>query len=210
MDKKKRALTVLKRLSKLYPQVRSQLKWNSPWELLVATILSAQCTDKKVNQVLPDFFLNWPKLNDLARASQSEVELIIRPTGVFRNKAKNLIQTAQLLETKFDSQIPSSMSELINLPGVGRKTANIILSNGFGINEGIAIDTHVKRLSYRLGLTQSFNPNQIEKDLEPLFPQKDWGKLNHLLVWFGRDTCKAVHPLCLTCQLNDICPRQGL
>ncbi len=210
MDKKKRALTVLKRLSKLYPQARSQLKWNSPWELLVATVLSAQCTDKKVNQVLPDLFLNWPKLHDLARASQSEVELIIRPTGVFRNKSKNLIQAAQLLETKFDSQIPSSMSELISLPGVGRKTANIILSNGFGINKGIAIDTHVKRLSYRLGLTQSFNPNQIEKDLQPLFPQKDWGKINHLLVWFGRDTCKAVHPLCLTCQLNDICPRQGL
>jgi endonuclease-3 len=177
---------------------------------LVATVLAAQCTDIRVNAVTPAFFARWPTMNDLANAEQAEVEAIIRSTGLYRNKAKNLIQTAQKLVNQHASQVPSSMQELLTLPGVARKTANIVLSHGFGLHKGIAVDTHVKRLSFRLGLSASQDPKRIEHDLMPLFPRTAWGEINHLLVWFGREVCQARFPQCTECRLADICPRFGV
>jgi endonuclease-3 len=205
-----RAETVLHRLRRRYPRVRSQLTWNSPWELLVSTILAAQCTDTRVNAVTPRFFSRWPTIADLAQAEQSEVEEIIRSTGLYRNKTKNLIQSARKLVENYDAQVPSTMQDLLTLPGVARKTANIVLSHGFGRHEGIAVDTHVKRVSYRLGLTRSKDPGKIEHDLMPLFPRPAWGEINHLLVWFGREVCQARSPKCSQCILTDICPREGV
>ena len=204
------AQTVLHRLRQRYPQVTSQLTWHSPWELLVATVLAAQCTDVRVNAVTPAFFARWPTIQDLANAEQVEVEAIIRSTGLYRNKAKNLIQAARKLVTDFCSQVPSTMQDLLTLPGVARKTANIVLSHGFGLHEGIAVDTHVKRVSFRLGLSASQDPKRIERDLMPLFPQTAWGEINHLLVWYGREICQARSPQCTKCLLADICPRLGV
>jgi endonuclease-3 len=184
--------------------------WKNPWELLVATVLAAQCTDTRVNHVTPTFFKLWPDVFELAQASQEDVEQVIRSTGFYRNKSKNLLAAATKIVNKHQGQVPSTMTELLSLPGVARKTANIILSNAFGIHEGIAVDTHVKRVSYRLGLTQATSPIQIEKDLVILFPRHAWGGINHLLVWFGRDTCRARRPLCPSCPLKDLCPQNGI
>jgi endonuclease-3 len=190
--------------------VGSQLTWHSPWELLVATILAAQCTDGRVNAVTPVLFARWPTIMDLADAQQSEVEAVIRSTGLYRNKAANLIRTARKLVQDYSSQVPSRMQDLLTLPGVARKTANIVLSHGFGVHEGIAVDTHVKRLSYRLGLSSSQDPGRIERDLMPLFPRQAWGEINHFLVWYGREVCRARSPQCGQCILADLCPRTGL
>lgn len=205
-----RAQIVLNRLRQRYPQVRSQLEWRSPWELLVATVLAAQCTDTRVNAVTPVLFAKWPTIQDLAQADLSQVEEVIRSTGLYRSKARNLIQTARTLVEAHDSQVPGHMQDLLTLPGVARKTANIVLSHGFGIHEGIAVDTHVKRLSFRLGLTRSQDPKKIESDLTPLFPSSAWGEINHLLVWYGREVCRARSPRCGECILSDICPREGV
>lgn len=177
---------------------------------MVATVLAAQCTDVRVNAVTPVFFARWPTIQDLANAEQVEVEAIIRSTGLYRNKAKNLIQAARKLVTDFCSQVPSTMQDLLTLPGVARKTANIVLSHGFGLHEGVAVDTHVKRLSFRLGLSASQDPKRIERDLMTLFPQTAWGEINHLLVWYGREICQARSPQCTKCLLADICPRLGV
>jgi len=205
-----RAQIVLDRLRQRYPQVRSQLEWRSPWELLVATVLAAQCTDTRVNAVTPVLFAKWPTIQDLAQADLSQVEEVIRSTGLYRSKARNLIQTARTLVEAHDSQVPATMQDLLTLPGVARKTANIVLAHGFGIHEGIAVDTHVKRLSFRLGLTRSQDPKKIEGDLMPLFPSSAWGEINHLLVWYGREVCRARSPRCGECILSDICPREGV
>ena len=205
-----RAGIILNRLRQRYPQARSQLAWRSPWELLVATVLAAQCTDTRVNAVTPVFFSRWPSIRDLAQADLREVEEVIRSTGLFRSKAKNLTQTARTLAHAYDAQVPANMQDLLSLPGVARKTANIVLSHGFGIHEGIAVDTHVKRLSYRLGLTSSQDPKKIERDLMPLFPRSAWGEINHLLVWYGREVCQSRSPGCGECILLDICPRKGV
>ena len=208
MDRAERAAATLHRLRKRYPAPATTLTWKSPWELLVATILAAQCTDQQVNKVTPELFRRWPDIPSLAAADPAEVEELIRPTGFFRNKAKNLVNCARRIVNDFGGEVPGTMAELTSLPGVARKTANIVLSNGFNRHEGIAVDTHVRRLAYRMGLSDSGRPQRIEKDLLPLFPVEAWGEINHLLVWFGRDVCRARNPDCAGCELNDICPKR--
>ncbi len=201
---------VLPLLRKRYPQVASALDWENPWELMVATVLAAQCTDARVNQVTPVLFERWPGPAELALATQPEVEEVVRSTGFFRNKAKNLIAAANRVINVYNGKVPDSMEELITLPGVARKTANIVLSNAYGINQGLAVDTHVKRISGRLGLTESTDPVRIERDLMQLFPQETWGEVNHLLVYFGRDVCNARKPACSACELAEVCPKVGV
>ena len=208
--RRERAEIALKRLLDRYPGTTTSLNAVSPWEILVATVLAAQCTDARVNAVTPEFFRRWPDPETLARAGRNEVERVIRSTGFFRNKAKHLIQSARILRDRHGGEIPANMEELLQLPGVARKTANIVLSGAYGVQEGIAVDTHVKRLAYRLGLTRSTVPERIEKDLTALFPRKEWGRINHLLVQFGRDVCQARNPSCSVCDLGDICPRHGV
>lgn len=210
MNKKERALEIYKRLSKRYPSPKPALTWSTPWELLVATALSAQCTDERVNMVTPVFFERWPDIKDAAKADVTEIEEVVRSTGFFRNKAKNIKAAATRIMEVYDGEVPRSMAELVTLGGVARKTASIVLANAFGINEGIAVDTHVKRLAFRMGLTTKTSPLQIEKDLMPLYPQDAWGDINHYLVFFGREICPARKPLCDQCELNDICPKKGV
>ncbi|MFP4672434.1 MAG: endonuclease III [Desulfohalobiaceae bacterium] len=210
MSPKKKAEYVLQALQQRYPNVKGMLLWESPWQLLAATILAAQCTDQQVNKVTPRLFARWPDPEAMAQADPAQVEQLIRPTGFYRNKAKSLIQSAARIQEAYQGQVPRSMSELLTLPGVARKTANIVLSNAFGLQEGIAVDTHVGRIAYRLGLTQSRDPRRIEQDLMPLLPEKRWGDINHLLVWFGREVCLARSPKCSECELALICSRQGL
>ncbi|MFW6179360.1 MAG: endonuclease III [Desulfohalobiaceae bacterium] len=210
MSPKKKAEYVLQALQQRYPNVKGMLLWESPWQLLAATILAAQCTDQQVNKVTPRLFARWPDPEAMAQADPAQVEQLIRPTGFYRNKAKSLIQSAARIQEAYQGQVPRSMSELLTLPGVARKTANIVLSNAFGLQEGIAVDTHVGRIAYRLGLTQSRDPRRIEQDLMPLLPEERWGDINHLLVWFGREVCLARSPKCSECVLALICSRQGL
>lgn len=210
MDKKQRAKAVLEGLRQVFPAPESALSWADAWELLVATVLAAQCTDARVNQVTPELFRRWQDPLALSEADVAEVEEVVHSTGFFRNKAKNLKAAAGMIVHEFGGEIPRTMAELTKLPGVARKTANIVLSNAMGVFEGIAVDTHVKRLSFRLGLTDSDNPNRIEKDLMPLFPREAWGEINHLLVLHGRGACKARKPGCPGCVLKDICPKRGV
>lgn len=201
---------ILSRLAKRYPEPHSQLEAATPWEILVATVLAAQCTDARVNLVTPRLFQRWPGPKELAGAGQAELEEVIRSTGFFRNKAKHLIAAARMITDDFNGQVPRTMPDLLKLPGVARKTANIILWAGYGLNEGVAVDTHVKRIAYRLGLTDSDRPEVIERELMGLFPQDSWGDLNHRLVWFGREVCDARKPRCRECELFDLCARQGV
>ncbi|MGE4293123.1 MAG: endonuclease III [Desulfovibrio sp.] len=210
MDKQRQADEILRRLAKRYPAPEPALDWTSAWELLVATVLAAQCTDERVNKVTPGLFERWPAIADMAAADVAEVEEVVRSTGFFRNKTKNLVASARLILDEFQGQVPKSMAELVRLPGVARKTANIVLSNAHGVHEGIAVDTHVKRLTFRLGLTVNTDPVRIEKDLMPLFPREAWGDINHFLVYFGREVCKAQKPRCAECELADICPKKGV
>jgi endonuclease-3 len=172
----------------------------------MATILSAQCTDKRVNIVTPLLFRTYPNAGALADAQQPELEEIIRSTGFFRNKAKSLIALGKALVERYDGQVPSSMEELVKLPGVGRKTANVILGNAFNRNDGVVVDTHVGRLSLRLGLSKQKDPVKVEQDLMPLFPRDDWATLAHVLIFHGRRVCDARAPKCDICSLNEICP----
>lgn len=204
--KKEQARIVLERLTKRYPSPESALHWSTPWELLVATALSAQCTDERVNMVTPVLFSRWPDVAAMAGANPKEVEKVIYSTGFYKNKTKNLLHAATTIMENFHGEVPHTMKELITLGGVARKTANIVLSNAFGIQEGIAVDTHVKRICFRLGLTTSTNPQVIEKELMPLFPRESWGDINHCLVLFGREVCPARKPHCSECELKDICP----
>jgi endonuclease-3 len=201
-----RAGIVFGRLRRLYPDAKCALDHQDAYQLLCATILSAQCTDARVNLVTPALFARYPTPEALARAPQPEVEAIIRPTGFFRNKAKSLIGMAQALVAEHRGQVPRTMEELRLLPGVGRKTANVILGNAYGINEGITVDTHVARVSRRLGLTRSDDPVRIERDLMPLFPRQNWALLSHLLIFHGRQVCLARRPHCGECVLADVCP----
>jgi endonuclease-3 len=210
MTANERAPIIFTRLRARYPQTVPALDHQNPWELLVATVLAAQCTDVRVNMVTPKLFARWAGPAELAHASQEDLEEVVRSTGFFRNKAKNLIGAARRVMDVFGGQVPRTMAELVTLPGVARKTANIVLSNSFGINEGIAVDTHVTRLAYRLALSDSDDPVRIERDLMPLYPREQWGEINHLLVYFGRDICDARKPLCPQCELNDICPKRGV
>jgi endonuclease-3 len=210
MPLKQRAALVLERLRERYPAPESALDWSSAWELLVATVLAAQCTDARVNLVTPELFKRWACPAALAAANLDELEDVIHSTGFFRQKAKHLVATAQILMREHSGEVPRSMDALVKLPGVARKTANIVLSNAYGIHEGVAVDTHVKRIAFRLGFTESKDPRVIEKDLMPLFPRQDWGLLNHCLVLFGREVCAARKPACASCPLKDCCPRRGV
>jgi endonuclease-3 len=193
-------------LLRAYPDAHCALDFRTPFQLLVATILSAQCTDARVNQVTPELFRRYPAPADLAAADPAELENIIRSTGFFRNKARSLIGMASAVASLHDGEIPRSMEELVTLPGVGRKTANVILGNAFGIDEGIVVDTHVSRVSHRLGLTAHTDPVRIEQELIPLFPREQWTMLAHLFIEHGRQTCAARTPRCAECVLRDICP----
>ena len=207
---KQRSAAILERLAVRYPTPRSQLEAGTPWEILVSTVLAAQCTDARVNLVTPELFGRWPGPAELALADQEDLEGVIRSTGLFHSKAKHLIAAARLVMSDYQGRVPETMADLTRLPGVARKTANIVLWGGFGRNEGVAVDTHVKRISFRLGLTASDRPETIEKDLMRLFPRESWGDLNHRLVWFGREVCFARKPNCPACELADLCPRCGL
>lgn len=204
------AQTITQHLAKRYPAPQTELTWTDPWELLVATILSAQCTDARVNMVTPQLFTTWPTVHDVAKADLSALETTIHSTGFYRNKAKNIREAARRIVTMYQGQVPQTMQDMVTLAGVARKTANVVLSNAFGIHAGIAVDTHVKRIAFRLGLTKETNPDKIEQDLMPLFLQQDWGKVNHYLVLFGRQVCTARKPQCVICELEDICPKYGL
>lgn len=201
-----RAPVILERLKALYPDATCALEHRNPYELIVATILSAQCTDARVNMVTPALFRRFPTPAHLARARQSVLEGLIQSTGFFRNKAKNLIAMARALVAEHGGTVPSTMEQLHALPGVGRKTANVVLGNAFGINEGITVDTHVARLSNLLRLTRHSDPVKIERDLMPLFPREDWALLSHLLIFHGRQICIARRPRCGECVLADLCP----
>jgi endonuclease-3 len=207
---RERMPAILRRLKKAYPDAACALRHDNPYQLLVATILSAQCTDARVNMVTPALFERYPDAARLARARQADVEQIIQSTGFFRNKAKNLIAMAQAVVANHDGEIPDSMEALHALPGVGRKTANVVLGNAFGINDGVTVDTHVTRLSRLLGLTRHTDAVKIEKDLMALVPRKDWTIVSHLLILHGRAVCIARRPRCGECALSDLCPSANL
>jgi endonuclease-3 len=204
--KKQRALEILVRLKTLYPNAPCTLNYETPVQLLVATILSAQCTDERVNLVTPELFRRFPDAAALAKAEIEELEVLIRSTGFFRNKAKNIQGAAALLMQEFNGQVPASMEQLLRLPGVARKTANVVLAHGYNINAGVTVDTHVKRLCDRLGLTEYTDPIRIERDLMRLLPQPDWENWSIRLVYYGREVCKARSPRCDECILADLCP----
>ena len=208
--KAERARTILGRLKKEYPDARCALDHGDAYQLLVATILSAQCTDARVNLVTPALFARYPTAQVLAAADPAEVEELIRSTGFFRNKTKSLIGMARALVAGHGGAVPRTMEELRVLPGVGRKTANVVLGNAYGINEGVTVDTHVTRLSRLLGLTRHDDPVKIEQDLMQLFPQEEWALLSHLLIFHGRQVCIARRPRCPACVLADLCPSAGV
>ena len=208
--RKRRARTVLSRLKKSYPDANCALTHEDAYKLLAATILSAQCTDARVNIVTPALFEKYPTPDDLARARQSDVEDLIRSTGFFRNKSTNLIGMAQAVVADHDGRVPDSMEALQALPGVGRKTANVVLGNAFGKNEGVVVDTHVGRIARLLELTDQKDAVKVERDLMPLFPRKDWALLAHLLITHGRQVCIARRPRCTECVLADRCPSAQL
>ncbi len=197
---------ILARLMRAYPDSRCSLRYRSPLELLVATILSAQCTDKRVNMVTPAVFARYPNAEALAAARQEELEELIKSTGFFRNKAKSLLGIASAVVERHGGEVPASMEDLVALPGVGRKTANVILGNAFGASEGVVVDTHVARLSGRLGLCADTDPVKIEAALMRLLPRERWTMLPHLLIWHGRRVCLARRPRCEDCVVNDLCP----
>ena len=198
------------RLKAEFPDARTELDWKNPLELLVATMLSAQTTDVQVNKVTQDLFAKYLTAEDYAHADPEELEEDIRPTGFYRNKARSLRNMADALVEEHGGEVPSTMQDLVALPGVGRKTANVVLGNAFGVDEGIVVDTHVRRVSGRLGLTENKDPVKIEQDLMKVVPERDWTVFSHLLILHGRRTCKARKPDCPNCILNDICPSAEL
>ncbi len=202
----KRVGKIIQILRKEYPASRTALTFETPLEILVATILAAQCTDERVNKITPTLFKKYPTVADLARADREELEKIIRPTGFFRNKAKSIIAAAKKIVGDFGGRVPDRMGDLITIPGVARKTANIVLSSGYGKAEGIAVDTHVRRLSGRLGLSSERDPEKIERDLLAVVPKRDWLDFNYMLVNHGRKVCQARKPRCPECALRTVCP----
>ncbi|MEO5859744.1 MAG: endonuclease III [Pyrinomonadaceae bacterium] len=205
-DRKKRTGEIIKRLKKAYPDAHCALNHTNPFELLIATILSAQCTDERVNIVTADLFRKYRGPEDFVKVSQLELERDVHSTGFFRNKAKNIKAASQRLIDVYDGQIPQTMDEIQTLGGVARKTGNVVLGNGFGIASGVVVDTHVSRLSQRLGLTDEKTPEKIERDLQELVPKKDWVRFSHWLIHHGRQICNARKPKCFECVLADICP----
>ena len=204
LKKKKRVRAIFRRLSRAYPDIRCALHFSTPWELLVATVLSAQCTDKLVNRVVPGLFKKYPDVRAFASAKTREVEKIIRSTGFYRNKTKNILGAAQAVLEKFGGKVPARMEDLVAIPGVGRKTANVILGNAFGI-PGIPVDTHMIRINRLLGLTRHADPVKIEFDLMELVPRKDWTVYSHLIIRHGRVRCFARRPDCQHCEIKSLC-----
>jgi endonuclease-3 len=202
----KRINEIIRILYQTYPKSRTALMFRNPLQILVATILSAQCTDERVNQITPGLFQKYQSAGDFARANQEELEEEIRSTGFFRNKAKNIIGAAIKIVEDYSGKVPDNMADLVTLPGVARKTANIVLSSGYRKSEGIAVDTHVKRLSGRLGLSKEKDPDKIEQDLMKIVPRKDWIDFNYMLVNHGRQVCQARKPGCPECPLSHLCP----
>jgi endonuclease-3 len=209
-DKIVRTRKIVSALERTYPNAHCELNYSSPLELLVATILSAQCTDKRVNLVTAELFKKYRGAKDFAEANLAELENDIRSTGFYKNKARNLKSACGDIQAKHGGQVPQSMEELIQLGGVGRKTANVVLGNAFGINIGVVVDTHIGRLSHRLGLTAHHAPEKIEKDLMVLVPQQKWMLFSHLLIWHGRRRCSARRPDCGGCEIASLCPRIGV
>ena len=209
LSKKQRAREILLRLKLLYPDATCSLNYSTPVQLLVATILSAQCTDERVNKVTPALFSRFPDAASLASADLSELENLVRSTGFYRNKAKNIKSACRMIVSEFDSQVPNQMEQLLQLPGVARKTANVVLAHAYGINAGVTVDTHVSRISQRLGLTKHADPIRIEQDLMQLLPQPDWENWSIRLVYHGRAICKARSPACIACQLAELCFSAG-
>lgn len=207
---KRRARKIARVLARAYPDALCALHHDNPFQLLVATILSAQCTDQRVNLVTPALFRRYPTPEKLAQASQPEVERMIQSTGFFRSKAKSLTGMARKVVDDFDSSLPRTVEELTKLPGVGRKTANVLLGTAFGIATGVVVDTHVRRLTRLLGLTRHTDPGKIERDLMELLPQKEWVDFSHRLIHHGRRICIARRPKCPECPLLSLCPRVGL
>ena len=208
--KAERLKKIIVALDRAYPEAHCELEHRSPLELLIATILSAQCTDKRVNLVTGDLFKRYHSAADYAHAPEGELEQAIKTTGFFRNKARNLRAACRTIIEKHGGKVPQTMEELIQLGGVGRKTANVVLGNAFGINVGVVVDTHVARLSNRLGLTKQNTPEKIEQDLMELVPQKQWTLFSHWLIWHGRRRCFARKPDCANCEIQKLCPRLGV
>lgn len=204
-----RARKINEQLTKLYPDAHCALKYRNPLELLIATVLSAQCTDERVNKVTPALFARYPDATAYANADRAELERMIQSTGFFRNKAKSIQECCKILVEKYDGEVPQSMELLTPLPGVGRKTANVILGNAFGI-PGIPVDTHVGRLSRRMGLTTHEDPVKVEADLMALIPKDEWTMFGHRMIFHGRQICQARKPKCDECILNKVCPKIGV
>ena len=208
--RRERAEEVYDLLLETYPDAHCELDHSNAYELTAATILSAQCTDVRVNMVTPELFREYPTPEDLAGARQEDVEEIVRSTGFYRNKARNLIGMAEAVAERHDGEIPQSMAELVELPGVGRKTANVVLGNAFGIDEGVVVDTHVKRIAGRLRFTRQTDPVKVERDLMEIFPRERWTMLSHLLIFHGRALCPARKPRCGECPVAHLCPSARL
>jgi endonuclease-3 len=207
---KARTREIIRRLKRAYPGAKCSLNHSNPFELLVATILSAQCTDERVNMVTADLFRKYTKPEDYLKVPPRELERDIQSTGFFRNKTKSIQGTAKVLTEEYGGQVPQTMDELLELPGVARKTANVVLGNAFGVKAGVVVDTHVSRLSHRLDFTQQKTAEKIEQDLIPVVPKKDWVIFPHLLIWHGRKICKARNPLCAECPIEKLCPSSWL
>ena len=210
LEPKKRVLRIIDLLEKKYTTAKTALEYSKPLELLVATILSAQCTNKQVNKVSKILFKKYLSVDDYANADLIELEEDIRSTGFFRSKAKYIKKSAQMIKLRYQKKVPKTMEELVELPGVARKTANIVLQNAYGIVVGVAVDTHVKRLSNKLGLTKNQDPNKIEIDLMRIVPKNKWMEITDLLIFHGREICNARKPKCFECVLNKICPSANI
>ncbi|MGC8638827.1 MAG: endonuclease III [Isosphaeraceae bacterium] len=209
-DPRAQARQVVRALKQAYPQATCALVHENPFQLLVATILSAQCTDVRVNQVTPELFRRWPDAGKMAAADRTELEDLIRSTGFFRAKARNIQEMSAALAEQYDGEIPRDIEALTKLAGVGRKTANVVLGTAYGVASGVVVDTHVKRLAFRMGLTDHKQPEQIERDLMAVVPRGEWVNLSHRLIHHGRQVCLARKPRCSQCGLGKICPRKGV
>jgi endonuclease-3 len=197
---------IITRLRELYPDAHCELNYETPHQLLVATILSAQCTDERVNKVTPDLFALYPDVTDFAAADRAELEEAVRPTGFFRQKARYIQESSQAILQRYNGEVPDTMDDLLTLNGVARKTANVVLGEIYHVADGITVDTHVKRLAKRLGLSSQTDPAKVEKDLMAIIPQENWIEISHLLIFHGRRVCSARNPDCANCSLNDLCP----
>jgi len=205
---RQQARVIYRKLAALYPDAHCELDFTTPLELLIATVLSAQCTDQRVNKVTPDLFARYPTAADLAGADRQSLEALVAPTGFFRQKAQTIQSIGQRLCDEYAGEVPADLDELVTLPGVGRKTANVVLGNAFGI-PGITVDTHFGRLARRFGWTKEKNPDKVEADVAALFPEKDYTMLSHYVVWHGRRVCHAKRPACGACSLAQVCPAFG-